>query len=211
MECGKWAVGGVVMRKGKPLQWKTPLISSYPPLSSSSSSFQALIPAGCTDPPRPPRVPAEVPEPALWIIHWVIWGERRTGLWFCIEEREEEAERRREEEEEEESGGSAWAGFPSYFKSAQKKKKKRRRGRGEDGAAWECGRAGSVFLTFTMFSLCLRRPFCWILRLPSTGWGSSLCCWLGCDSARYGDDCASYCLASAGVSTSAWSLRSHSV
>lgn len=25
-----------------------------------------------------------------------------------------------------------------------------------------------------------------------------MCCWLGCDIARYGDDCASYCLASAG-------------
>ena len=34
---------------------------------------------------------------------------------------------------------------------------------------------------------------------PCTGWGSSLCCWLGWDTARYGDDCASYCLASAGV------------
>lgn len=33
---------------------------------------------------------------------------------------------------------------------------------------------------------------------PCTGWGSSLCCWLGCDIARYGDDCASYSLASAG-------------
>lgn len=29
-----------------------------------------------------------------------------------------------------------------------------------------------------------------------------MCCWLGCDTARYGDDCASYCLASAGVFTS---------
>lgn len=30
------------------------------------------------------------------------------------------------------------------------------------------------------------------------GWGSSLCCWSGCDIARCGDNCASYCLASAG-------------
>lgn len=37
---------------------------------------------------------------------------------------------------------------------------------------------------------------------PHTSWGSSLCCWLGWDTARYGDDCASYCLASAGAFTS---------
>lgn len=52
------------------------------------------------------------------------------------------------------------------------------------------------------------RHFCTVsffvfVLLPRTGWGSSLCCWLGWDTARYGDDCASYCLASAGASTPA--------
>lgn len=33
---------------------------------------------------------------------------------------------------------------------------------------------------------------------PDTGWGSSLCCWLGCHITPCGDDCAIYCLAGAG-------------
>lgn len=35
-------------------------------------------------------------------------------------------------------------------------------------------------------------------RGPGTGWGSSLCCWSGCHITPCGDDCAIYCLASAG-------------
>lgn len=35
-------------------------------------------------------------------------------------------------------------------------------------------------------------------RVPSAGWGSSLCCWSGCHITPYGDDCAIYCLAGAG-------------
>lgn len=49
-----------------------------------------------------------------------------------------------------------------------------------------------------VLSVCSFPPFRRGREHQGPGWGSSLCCWSGCDIARCGDNCASYCLASAG-------------
>lgn len=49
-----------------------------------------------------------------------------------------------------------------------------------------------------VLSACLFPPSWRGREHQGPGWGSSLCCWSGCDIARCGDNCASYCLASAG-------------
>lgn len=67
-----------------------------------------------------------------------------------------------------------------------------------------CGFLRSLLISFWIELICSAVfffifIFCRMSQVHhGPGWGSSLCCWSGCDIARCGDNCASYCLASAG-------------
>lgn len=56
----------------------------------------------------------------------------------------------------------------------------------------------SLFFLFPLLAPAFPSPFKIGRVHHDPGWGSSLCCSSGCDTARCGDNCASYCLASAG-------------
>lgn len=105
--------------------------------------------------------------------------------------------RAKNRQREEEGGGARLAGRGFLLKSAQKRSE----------APQTMTLLGNVDARYAL-SFSLLGWFCFyaykflpfvVPFWPRTGWGSSLCCWLGCDTARYGDDCASYCLASAGA------------
>lgn len=90
-------------------------------------------------------------------------------------------------------GPVSLGGVSSHFKSAHKST-----GAGEGGRRRPCRNLSLTQEELFSPPSFLSVPFL-VLFEPRTGWGSSLCCWLGWDTARYGDDCASYCLASAGA------------
>lgn len=92
-------------------------------------------------------------------------------------------------------------GFP-LISSLHRRRAKRERGRSVFGCVGMLLSSAKRGISVPLRHFCTVSFFVFVL-LPRTGWGSSLCCWLGWDTARYGDDCASYCLASAGASTPA--------